>query len=446
MAQTNYDKMVADLDDGYAKVSNLLLEAFAFSPVGGPEFRVICFIIRRTYGYAKRNNDAQHKTDQMYYADIARGTDMSQRTVEGALRNLKRVNMLVIEKTSNHNKTEYGINTRVHEWGDGSDPWKEFHIKLADAQAYNIFKAGQCCQNTGNMAVNSSSSLVRTVSDAIRESTDSYPPDSGEAYPPIHGELSANQRIDIRQSADNYPPISGEGGALKPTATGEKGASTNSITNSSTNSSTERDASPVGEAHQTALEMGLEHTPETAPVIRAQSPQQRVGDATLNMFRLTHDSLSKEQCAKYYKAIASVIKSTYLGAEGILEWIAKQPQQTLGEGSDPAISIPAYLRSNFQTYQKHLEFAKERQQRMGESGNCASYGDAGAGGNGNGSKKNPSRQDDILTYWKIRALEDVNDKLPTPDMDTRSRLAGERQRIVVRIGYEPDFDTKPQSA
>jgi hypothetical protein len=190
---------------------------------------------------------------------------------------------------------------------------------------------------------------------------------------------------------------------------------------------------------------GME-TPKTAPVIRAQSPQQRVGDATLNMFRLTHDSLSKEQCAKYYKAIASVIKSTYLGAEGILEWIAKQPQQTLGEGSDPAISIPAYLRSNFQTYQKHLEFAKERQQRMGESGNSASYGDAGAGGNGNGSKKTPSRQDDILTYWKIRALEDVNDKLPTPDMDTRSRLAGERQRIVVRIGYEPDFDTKPQSA
>lgn len=440
MAQTNYDKMVADLDEGYARLSNLLLESFALAPLKGPDFRVLQFIIRRTYGYSTRHNDPKYKMDQMYYADIARGTDMSQRTVEGVVQKLKALQVIVVERKSDSNKTAYGINTRIHEWGDGSAIWDKFHSSLINARANDFFKRGKCDQTTGQTAVNSTSSIHRNAKDGLRQSTETSPLNNGDKSTPVHGDVTANSRRCHRRTAETSPPVDGDSGAFKPTATGAKGALTERFTERFTDSITERIASPVGEAHQTALEVGSEHTPKTAPVIRAQSPQQKVGDATLNMFRLTHDSLSKEQCAKYYKAIASVIKSTYLGAEGILEWIAKQPQQTLGEGSDPAICIPAYLRSNLQTHQKHLEFARERQQRQADNG----YGPQSQ------QQQQPEGYDrnaDILAYWKIRALEDLNEKDVTGDRNNvRSRLAEKRLAIVQRLGSEPDFSTRPKVA
>ncbi|WP_447538157.1 replication protein, partial [Escherichia coli] len=45
------ERNVADLDDGYARLSNMLLEAYSGADLTKRQFKVLLAILRRTYGW-----------------------------------------------------------------------------------------------------------------------------------------------------------------------------------------------------------------------------------------------------------------------------------------------------------------------------------------------------------------------------------------------------------
>ncbi|EPO5970247.1 replication protein [Escherichia coli] len=49
------ERNVADLDDGYARLSNMLLEAYSGADLTKRQFKVLLAILRKTYGWNKLN-------------------------------------------------------------------------------------------------------------------------------------------------------------------------------------------------------------------------------------------------------------------------------------------------------------------------------------------------------------------------------------------------------
>ncbi len=75
------------LENGYTKISNELLEATAKFPFNGSQLRMILFLWRKTYGFNKPQ-------DKLSLSQWATGTKLSQRTICRELKNLKQMNVI----------------------------------------------------------------------------------------------------------------------------------------------------------------------------------------------------------------------------------------------------------------------------------------------------------------------------------------------------------------
>ena len=144
MPKGDADNLRADLDDGYAKVSNLLLEALACAPLTAAEMRVVLFIMRRTYGWARGMDRNTGKADVMTADDIARGTGRPVSTTEKAVWSLVKQQVIHQFPTEDRpgSKCAYGINVETGEWGDGPD-WREARIARREAYQNNAYSCGK---------------------------------------------------------------------------------------------------------------------------------------------------------------------------------------------------------------------------------------------------------------------------------------------------------------
>ena len=133
MAKNGGD-LIADIDDGYAKVSNLLLEALSCMPLSGAEYRVLMFIIRRTYGWAKSGDRRSGKLDIMSANEVCDGTGLTKSYVQKCFAKLARKKAIVAVKTSSDNTMAYGINPDIEEWGNGDREWSLAKVIMRDAQ------------------------------------------------------------------------------------------------------------------------------------------------------------------------------------------------------------------------------------------------------------------------------------------------------------------------
>ena len=69
------------IEDGYVKIANEIIEALCRVSIGLGNAQVLYFILRKTYGYQK-------KEDQISLSQIQEGTGMSRRNVIYCLQNL----------------------------------------------------------------------------------------------------------------------------------------------------------------------------------------------------------------------------------------------------------------------------------------------------------------------------------------------------------------------
>ncbi len=80
--------MSAQLENGYTRIANEVLENLVNTPLLGAEFQVLLFIIRKTYGYNK-------KQDRISFTQFEKGTGISRQTINKTIKNLVAKGMIV---------------------------------------------------------------------------------------------------------------------------------------------------------------------------------------------------------------------------------------------------------------------------------------------------------------------------------------------------------------
>lgn len=80
------------VEDGYTKIANELLEALCKCKLSSSEFRVMFFIIRYTYGFKR-------KTAKLAGSFISKGTELDRRRVVEVIKALTLKNMIICRKT-----------------------------------------------------------------------------------------------------------------------------------------------------------------------------------------------------------------------------------------------------------------------------------------------------------------------------------------------------------
>lgn len=81
------------LEDGFTRLANELLEALARVDIPGRHMRVMLYVIRNTYG-RRAPGGGSRKADRLGSVDIARGSEIDAADVRRCLRDLARWNMI----------------------------------------------------------------------------------------------------------------------------------------------------------------------------------------------------------------------------------------------------------------------------------------------------------------------------------------------------------------
>ena len=95
------------LEDGYTKIANELLEALARTRLSGESRQILDIIIRKTYGFNKTN-------DEIALSQFVTATGMSKPSVVRAIRKLQSMN--IIFKDDNGSMVNYKINKYYLTW------------------------------------------------------------------------------------------------------------------------------------------------------------------------------------------------------------------------------------------------------------------------------------------------------------------------------------------
>lgn len=75
------------IENGYTRIANELLEATAKFPFNGSQLRMILFLWRKTYGFQK-------KEDAISLSQWELGTGLNRRTIQREIRALQKMNVL----------------------------------------------------------------------------------------------------------------------------------------------------------------------------------------------------------------------------------------------------------------------------------------------------------------------------------------------------------------
>ncbi|EFH9463398.1 replication protein [Escherichia coli] len=97
------ERNVADLDDGYTRFANELLEAIASADLTARQLKVMLAYVRKTYGFNK-------KTDRIADEQIAQLTGLSRQNVNKAKKELISMNCLFMDGN------QIGVNSEVSAW------------------------------------------------------------------------------------------------------------------------------------------------------------------------------------------------------------------------------------------------------------------------------------------------------------------------------------------
>lgn len=97
------ERRVVDIDDGYTKVANELLEAIASADLTARQLKIMLAYMRKTYGFNK-------KSDRIADEQIASITGISRQNVNKAKKELLEMNCLFKEGS------QIGINKEVSAW------------------------------------------------------------------------------------------------------------------------------------------------------------------------------------------------------------------------------------------------------------------------------------------------------------------------------------------
>jgi phage replication O-like protein O len=99
------------LEDGYTPVANPIMDALAHTQLTGREWRVLCFVLRKTYGWQK-------KADRLSLSQFVDGTGIERRHVIEAIKGLVQKKILTSDsaKIGTRAVRTYSFNKHFGEW------------------------------------------------------------------------------------------------------------------------------------------------------------------------------------------------------------------------------------------------------------------------------------------------------------------------------------------
>lgn len=109
------EKATPQIEHGYTRIANELLEAIIRYPFSGAQLRIFWVIIRNTYGWNKKKHLAT-------FSYIRCLTGISDRHVKRVIKQLVQDNVILKEKRQNMNVL--GINKNYCDWG----LWKTLNL------------------------------------------------------------------------------------------------------------------------------------------------------------------------------------------------------------------------------------------------------------------------------------------------------------------------------
>lgn len=120
MPRGDRDILKADIEDGYTKLANLILEALAASKMNGVQKGICLFVLRRTYSWGK-------KEDRITLNEFAEATGSSRSYVSTQIKALVEANVILRPEHPSGKTPVYSFNTRVAEWRKGFANVKRLH-------------------------------------------------------------------------------------------------------------------------------------------------------------------------------------------------------------------------------------------------------------------------------------------------------------------------------
>jgi len=97
------------LENGYIKIATEIIEALIRYRLSGEEMKCLLFIIRKTYGWNK-------KQDEISLSQFIEATGMAKSSVCRAIKNLKIKNIIRGYKIVNRIHTTYQFNKKYNKW------------------------------------------------------------------------------------------------------------------------------------------------------------------------------------------------------------------------------------------------------------------------------------------------------------------------------------------
>lgn len=105
----NVEKKAPQLEDGFTRIANELLEAIGRAELSGREFRIMVAVIRKTYGYGK-------KADRLSHGQIARMIGVRRHHVCELVRGLVKRRILGVTENGNRSANNLWIQKDYSQW------------------------------------------------------------------------------------------------------------------------------------------------------------------------------------------------------------------------------------------------------------------------------------------------------------------------------------------
>ena len=160
MADSNNSKLKADIEDGYTKISNLILEVLAIADLTGVQKSICLFLFRRTYGWDK-------KEDRISLKEFAQATGSSKSYVSRQLKELIKNKVILRTKNEPGKTPTYTFNTRVEQWDKGCVSTQQLN-KNTTQGLYKRTTQGLCKRTTPEQP---SSTDAPGITEGPKEST-----------------------------------------------------------------------------------------------------------------------------------------------------------------------------------------------------------------------------------------------------------------------------------
>lgn len=104
------------LEDGYTRIANELLEALIKACLSGQEFKIILAVFRKTFGWKNPETGKSKIWDNISYTQFQQLTGINRRSVGKVIKSLKNKNILDSSQEATSNIIRYRINKHYHTW------------------------------------------------------------------------------------------------------------------------------------------------------------------------------------------------------------------------------------------------------------------------------------------------------------------------------------------